>query len=55
MLDRCLPNKFAFSLSIMAKVLSGFNKGGAVSLLLDLFFNVFYKEPLVGVSDDKND
>jgi hypothetical protein len=39
--DRWIPNKFAFSLSVMAKVLLGFVKGG-----LSLFFSsIFYLVP----------
>jgi hypothetical protein len=53
--DRWLLNKFASSLSVMAKVLLGFVKWGTKSFLLVLFFIDFHKEPLTGVSDDKNE
>jgi hypothetical protein len=52
--DRWLPNKFAFSLSVMAKVLLRFVKEGTKSFLLVLFFIDFHKELLTGVNDDKN-
>jgi len=39
----------------MARVLLGYVKGGTMSFLLVLLFIDFHKEPLTGVSDDKNE
>jgi len=39
----------------MARVLLGLFKGGTMSFILVLFFIDFHKEPLTGVSDDKNE
>jgi len=41
-------------MSVMARVLLRFVKGGTMSFLLALFSIDFHKEPLAGVSDDRN-
>lgn len=49
--DKCLPNRFAFSISEMAKEPSESVMGGSCSFILSKFLVVFQREPSVWFSD----
>jgi len=51
MIDKCLPNRLAFSISEMAKEPSESVMEGSCSFILGKFLVVFQREPSVWFSD----